>query len=106
MTGHNFETVTTPVEAVDRLEHLYERATTSLRHSVEQFLTSGASSAGRRSSFRYPQLRVTYRPDGVQPSSQRAFAKFPEAGVYTTTVTQPAAFRSYLLEQKHPRSGK
>ena len=47
-------------------------------------------------------MRVIYEPDGVPPSSQRAFAKFTEAGVYTTTVTQPAAFRAYLLEQLGP----
>ena len=42
------------------------------------------------------------RPNGPALSSARAFAKFSEAGVYTTTVTQPAEFRAYLLEQLEP----
>ena len=52
--------------------------------------------------FRYPELRLTYAPHRAAPSSARAFAKFSEAGVYTTTVTQPADFRAYLLEQLEP----
>jgi AMP nucleosidase len=47
-------------------------------------------------------LRLTYTPNGPALSSARAFAKFSEAGVYTTTVTQPADFRAYLLEQLEP----
>ena len=42
------------------------------------------------------------RPNGPAPSNPRAFAKFSEAGVYATTVTQPADFRGYLLEQLEP----
>lgn len=52
--------------------------------------------------FRYPELRVTYEPKGVLPSSRRAFAKFSHAGVYSTSVTHPGAFRTYLLEQLRP----
>jgi AMP nucleosidase len=52
--------------------------------------------------FRYPELRLTYTPNGPALSNARAFAKFSEAGVYATTVTQPADFRAYLLEQLEP----
>ena len=55
-----------------------------------------------RARFRYPELRLTYQPDGAPPSSPRAFAKFSEPGVYSTTVTQPEDFRAYLLEQLEP----
>ena len=55
-----------------------------------------------RARFRYPELRVIYQPEGVPPSSARAFAKFSEPGVYSTTVTQPEDFRAYLLEQLEP----
>ncbi|MGD0640431.1 MAG: AMP nucleosidase, partial [Roseiarcus sp.] len=95
-----FERVATPAEAVDRLAELYEHAAGSLRAAVESFLVDGAPpSAEVRARFRYPELRVTYQPEGVPPSSARAFAKFTEAGVYSTTVTQPEDFRAYLLEQ-------
>jgi AMP nucleosidase len=98
-----FETITTPDLAIDRLAELYADATSALRDAVERFLKDGiAPPQDIRAKFRYPQLRVTYKPEGVPPSNQRAFAKFTEAGIYTTTVTQPEAFRTYLLEQLEP----
>jgi AMP nucleosidase len=101
--GSAFERVATPAEAVDRLAALYAQATRSLRGAVERFLRDGVPPSDKvRAHFRYPELRVTYSPEGVPPSNARAFAKFTEAGVYSTTVTQPADFRAYLLEQLKP----
>jgi AMP nucleosidase len=98
-----FERVETPHEAVDRLVRLYDEATQALHGAVERFLKDGEPpSAATRALFRYPELRLTYAPSGPALSSARAFAKFSEAGVYTTTVTQPAEFRAYLLEQLEP----
>ena len=98
-----FERVATPNEAVDRLVRLYDESTQALHGAVERFLKDGEPpSAATRALFRYPELRLTYAPNGAAPSSARAFAKFSEAGLYTTTVTQPADFRAYLLEQLEP----
>jgi AMP nucleosidase len=98
-----FERVATPSEAVDRLVRLYDEATQALHGAVERFLKDGEPpSEATRALFRYPELRLTYAPNAAAPSSARAFAKFSEAGVYTTTVTQPADFRAYLLEQLEP----
>ena len=98
-----FERVATPDEAIDRLARLYDEATQALRAAVDRFLKDGEPpSAGTRALFRYPELRLTYGPSGLPPSSARAFAKFSEAGVYATTVTQPEDFRAYLLEQLEP----
>jgi AMP nucleosidase len=52
--------------------------------------------------FRYPELRLVWQPDGPAPLTRRAWAKFQAPGTYATTVTQPAAFRGYLLEQLRP----
>ena len=92
-----------PSEAVDRLARLYDEATQALRGAVERFLKDGEPpSTATRALFRYPELRLTYAPNGPALSSPRAFAKFSEPGVYATTVTQPAEFRAYLLEQLEP----
>ncbi len=81
-----FERVATPAAAVDRLAELYAHAAGSLRAAVERFLSDGVPPSEEvRAHFRYPQLRVTYQPEGVPPSNARAFAKFTEAGVYSTT---------------------
>ncbi|MFI5014360.1 MAG: AMP nucleosidase [Hyphomicrobiales bacterium] len=99
----SLSSVATPEEAVARLDRLYQEATTALREALEGFFeTREPPTPAERARFRYPEIRVTYEPEGVQPSVRRAFAKFPSPGVYATTVTQPAAFRAYLLEQLRP----
>ena len=98
-----FERVATPGEAIDHLARLYDEATQALRGAVERFIKDGEPpSAATRALFRYPELRLTYAPNGPALSSPRAFAKFSEPGVYASTVTQPADFRGYLLEQLEP----
>ena len=98
-----FERVATPAEAVDRLVQLYDQATQALREAVERFLSTGEPpSAATRSLFRYPELRLIYQPSGPPPINPRAYGKFGDAGVYATTVTQPADFRAYLIEQLEP----
>ena len=93
----------TPEQAVDRLEALHAQAVSAQRDGLNRFFKSGeAPSPLERQHFRYPELRVTYEPKGVQPSSRRAFAKFAHAGVYATSITHPQAFRCYLLEQLRP----
>ena len=100
----NFHRAATPEEAVAALDRLHQAATGALREALARYETSGEKpSAEQRAQFRYPELRVTYQAGGEElPANRRAFAKFPAAGVYNTTVTQPAAFRKYLLEQLNP----
>ena len=90
----------TPQAAVDQLIELHAKATASLKSCLDRyFATRQAPTADERSSFCYPQLRVTYESQGVQPSISRAFAKFQGPGIYVTTITQPAHFRHYLVDQ-------
>ena len=90
----------TPQAAVDQLIELHARATATLKSCLERyFATRQPPTAEERSGFCYPQLRVTYESQGVQPSISRAFAKFQGPGTYVTTVTQPAHFRRYLVDQ-------
>ncbi|MBM6595881.1 AMP nucleosidase [Microvirga pudoricolor] len=96
----HFHTVATPQEAVERLIRLHETAIEAQRHALEHFFATGeAPSPSERPRFRYPELRVIYRATAMPPVKQRAYAKLQGPGVFTTTVTQPAAFKNYLLEQ-------
>ena len=89
-----------PQSAVDLLVDLHAKATTSLKSCLDRyFKTRQPPSSAERRTFCYPQLRVTYEAQGVQPSIARAFAKFQGSGTYVTTVTQPAHFRRYLTDQ-------
>ena len=100
----NFRRAATPDDAVAALDALHKAATAALREALARYEATGEKpSAQQRAQFRYPELRVTYKAGGEElPPNRRAFAKFPAAGVYTTTVTQPEDFRKYLLEQLNP----
>jgi AMP nucleosidase len=90
----------TPELAVERLTDLYDNATNGLKHDLLEFLKHRIPpTSERRREFCYPKLSVTYNPEGPQPSTARAYAKFQGPGVYSTTITQPRHFRAYLIEQ-------
>jgi AMP nucleosidase len=98
----------TPEAAVDALAALHDAATSTLRAALERVLSGGPPpTAAERTAFRYPELRLTYaRGTGERPAVRRAWAKFQAPGVYATTITQPAFFRRYLLEQLRPLMGE
>ncbi len=94
-----------PTEIVDDLVIAYDRAVKALTEALQAYLKSGEtpSQADRDSGlFCYPELVISYNPDGAPPPISRAFGKMSEAGVYTTTITQPDFFRHYLIEQLTP----
>jgi AMP nucleosidase len=90
----------TPEDAVELLEHLHSAASNALRDALARYTESGvAPTAEERGAFRYPELRVDWHPEGAVRFTRRAWAKFQAPGRYATSVTQPAFFRGYLLEQ-------
>jgi AMP nucleosidase len=93
----------TPEHALDRLEALHAAASDAVRQALERFVHTGVPpTAHERGQFRYPELRVVWHQRGPFPFTRRAWAKFQTPGAYVTTITQPAFFRRYLLEQLHP----
>lgn len=98
----SYQEASSPDDAVDRLCELFDRSVGALRDALKSFLDDGAppSTSDRRDgTFAYPELRITYLPDGPVPPVSRAFGKFSEAGVYARSITHPALFREYLKEQ-------
>jgi len=91
-----------PTEALDRACELYHASVRRLRAALEAFVEHGQTpdpEARGRGDFCYPEIRLTYAPDGPAPPLPRAFAKLTEPGLYVSTITQPDFFRSYFLEQ-------
>ena len=87
---------------VDELETLYQQSMTRLRAALRTYLESATPpppASRLDGSFAYPELRLHYRPAGRVPKIPRAFAILDRAGTYATTVTRPAQFRNYLVEQ-------
>lgn len=101
--SHAFVVVDTPEQAVDRLAALHEQATGALSQALKRYLKDRTEpDTDERDLFRYPALRLTYYSHGEVAATTRAYAKVQVAGTYSVTVTQPAAFRGYLLEQLRP----
>ncbi|MBL4597052.1 MAG: AMP nucleosidase [Robiginitomaculum sp.] len=87
---------------VTELAELYEQATGRLRAALVSYLDKGIVpelQARRSGVFTYPELRLSYDPNGKPPVFSRSFAKLSEPGVYVTTITEPELFRDYLEEQ-------
>ncbi|MFN3580965.1 MAG: AMP nucleosidase [Pseudomonas sp.] len=98
-----FVTVQTPEEAVERLGELYQQATSALGEALSAYLAKRVRPTEEQlQRFRYPALRLTYACKEEVPTSVRAYAKVQVPGTYSITVTQPQAFRTYLLEQLRP----
>jgi AMP nucleosidase len=96
MTSKNL----TPKAAVDQLIKLHATATSVLRQCLDTYFAKRTPpTEAEKNQFNYPELRVTYVANGLQPSIARAYAKFQGPGVYATTITQPAHFKPYLIAQ-------
>lgn len=82
---------------------MHAQATGALSQALKRYLKDRTEPGDdERALFRYPALRLTYFSQGEVAATTRAYAKVQVAGTYSVTVTQPAAFRSYLLEQLRP----
>jgi AMP nucleosidase len=88
--------------ALDRLETLYSQSVANLREAVKTFLATGErpdAEARANGLFSYPELRVSWFGDRPANLATRAYARLSRQGVYSTTITRPELFRSYLNEQ-------
>lgn len=97
--------LTTPSAVVDALDALHREAVEALADALTRFLRDGTPPTAEEragGAFCYPEVRVTYAPDGPAPPISRAFGKFSQAGTYVSTVTQPDFFRGYLMDQLEP----
>jgi AMP nucleosidase len=98
-----FKTVASAAGAIDLLAARHADATSALRAALERYFDGGPPpTPAERSRFRYPLLRVTWTGAKRPPVVRRAFARFQRPGVYVTSVTQPHAFKRYLMEQLEP----
>jgi AMP nucleosidase len=90
-----------PSDIVDQLCVLHEAATASLRAALSDYLREGlVPDPAQRAGWVYPALRLHFSGEGARAGrAARAFARLNRPGDYATTVTRPAMFRDYLVEQ-------
>jgi len=91
---------------VDQLQELYETSVRELRAALKAYLETGVRPSIEdrlRGRFAYPQIEVAYEPEPGAPMQasrgSRAYGRLTDPGHYTLSVTRPAFFRSYLIEQ-------
>ena len=82
--------------AVERLELIYETHTAFLRDQFAKLLKRGHLSGRVRAT--YPEILIE-TATFAQIDSRLSYGHVAGPGVYSTTVTQPKLFRSYLVEQ-------
>lgn len=91
-----------PEEAVAALIRLHENAVTALRDALSgYFQHKKPPSDADREKFCYPYLSVERGVNRAPARTIRAYARLEGPGPYQTTITQPAYFKPYLLEQLH-----
>jgi len=83
-------------KAVAALQALYDRNTKFLRDSFTA-LAAGGDNNKRYRAF-YPEIGVT-TSSFTQIDSRQAYGHMPTPGHFSTTITQPMLFESYLIEQ-------
>ncbi|QZD88069.1 AMP nucleosidase [Qipengyuania psychrotolerans] len=89
-------------QILDKLESVYDAAINRLREDVIAFGKTRELPAPERrndGSYAYPELRLLFRGGVMPEGSSRAFGRLNMPGMYSTTVTRPNLFRSYLREQ-------
>ena len=85
-----------PAEAVAALRRIYDRNTQFLRDSFAA-LASGGDTDKRYRAF-YPEVGVT-TTSFTQVDSRQAYGHMPLPGHFSTTITRPHLFETYLTEQ-------
>jgi AMP nucleosidase len=90
------------VAIVERLEQEYDRSVACLRENLKAFLEEGKrpdASLRENGAYAYPELRLSWSGESGYPVITRAYARLSDPGHYATTVTRPAMFHDYLVEQ-------
>ncbi|MEZ0496553.1 AMP nucleosidase [Sphingomonas sp. IW22] len=89
-------------DIVAELDRLYTASVARLREALEAYLTSGQPphpSARADGSFAYPEIHVRYTGGPDRPAPLRSFGRLVTPGDYRISVTKPAMYADYLVEQ-------
>ncbi|WP_260599446.1 AMP nucleosidase [Sphingomonas endolithica] len=94
--------MTTAADIVAELDTLYCASVERLQAALTDFIANGTipdPACRRDGSFAYPEIRLTYRGGNDRPAPMRSFGRLGTEGEYKISVTKPAIFADYLIEQ-------
>lgn len=87
---------------VEALDALYRASVTQLRAALGAFIRSGevpSREMREKGAFAYPEIRLSYRGAGKAALPPRSYGRLITPGEYRISVTRPAMFAGYLVEQ-------
>lgn len=87
---------------VAELDTLYRASVDRLQAALTAYIADGTipdPSSRRDGSFAYPEIRLIYRGGSDKPAPMRSFGRLVTEGEYKISVTKPAIFADYLIEQ-------
>ena len=95
--------MTTASDIVAELDRLYSASVARLQAALNAYLIDGTApdpKSRRDGSFAYPEIRLTFRGnDDDRPTPMRSYGRLVTPGDYRISVTKPAIFADYLIEQ-------
>ncbi|WP_448664986.1 AMP nucleosidase [Sphingomonas sp. CJ20] len=89
-------------DIVAELDSLYRSSVELLQAALTRYLADGTPpppESRHDGSFAYPEIRVRYAGGTGGPVPRRSFGRLVEPGEYRISVTKPAMFAEYLVEQ-------
>lgn len=94
--------MTTASDIVAELDRLYTASVDRLQAALTAYLTDGTIpdvAARREGCFAYPEIRLSFAGEPGRPAPLRSFGRLVSPGEYRISVTKPALFADYLVEQ-------
>ncbi|MBB3693090.1 AMP nucleosidase [Sphingomonas sp. BK580] len=89
-------------DIVQELDRLYSASVDRLKAAISLYIAEGtppAAEARRDGSFAYPEIRLRFAGGDDRPTPLRSFGRLVSPGEYRISVTKPAVFADYLVEQ-------
>ncbi|MEG8039054.1 AMP nucleosidase [Sphingomonas sp. LR60] len=89
-------------DLVRELDRLYTASVDRLKAAITAYIADGSvpeRSARNDGAFAYPEIRLRFAGGDGRPTPMRSFGRLVSPGDYRISVTKPAAFADYLVEQ-------
>ena len=89
-------------DLVADLDRLYRASVERLQAAMSAYIADGTTPdpvSRTDGSFAYPEIRLIYKGGVDRPTPLRSFGRMVTPGEYKISVTKPAIFAEYLIEQ-------
>lgn len=89
-------------DLVQQLDQLYTASVGRLKAAISAYIADGSvpdHSTRANGAFAYPEIRLRFAGGDGRPTPMRSFGRLVSPGEYRISVTKPAVFADYLIEQ-------